>query len=73
MATHSSILAWENSTDRGAWWAIVHGVTNSQTRRKLNITCTQGNGDFRSLVVVLLNIGKGKRYSGIGIHYNRLL
>ena len=20
-----------NSMDRGAWWAIVHGVTNSQT------------------------------------------
>ena len=26
MATHSSILAWKNSMDRGAWWAIVHGV-----------------------------------------------
>ena len=23
MATHSNILAW---MDRGAWWAIVHGV-----------------------------------------------
>ena len=22
----------ENSMDRGAWWATVHGVTNSQTR-----------------------------------------
>ena len=22
----------ENSTDRGAWWATVHGVTESQTR-----------------------------------------
>ena len=21
----------ENPTDRGAWWAIVHGVTKSQT------------------------------------------
>ena len=21
IATHSSILAWENSMDRGAWWA----------------------------------------------------
>ena len=21
----------ENSMDRGAWWATVHGVTNSQT------------------------------------------
>ena len=31
MATHF-ILAWRISTDRGAWWAIVHGVTKSQTR-----------------------------------------
>ena len=31
MATHSSIPAWENSMDRGAWQAIVHGVTKSQT------------------------------------------
>ena len=27
----SSILAWENSMDRAAWWAIVHGITKSQT------------------------------------------
>ena len=32
MATHSSILAWGKSTDGGAWWATVHGVTKSQTR-----------------------------------------
>ena len=31
MATHSSILAWRISMDRGAWWAIVHGVTKSRT------------------------------------------
>ena len=30
METHSSILAWKNSMDRGAWQAIVHGVTKSQ-------------------------------------------
>ena len=30
MATHSKILL-ENSMDRGFWWAIVHGVTESQT------------------------------------------
>ena len=30
-ATHSSILAWKNSMDRGAWQAIVQGVTQSQT------------------------------------------
>ena len=32
MATHSTILAWKNLMDRGAWWATVHGVTKSQTR-----------------------------------------
>ena len=31
MATHSSILAWRISMDRGAWWATVHKVTKSQT------------------------------------------
>ena len=30
MATHSSVLPGE-SVDRGAWWAAVHGVTQSQT------------------------------------------
>ena len=29
MATHSSILA--PLMDRGAWWAIVHGVAKSET------------------------------------------
>ena len=28
MATHSSILAWK-SMDRGAWWATVNRVTES--------------------------------------------
>ena len=32
MATYSSILAWRIPTDRGDWWATVHGVTKSQTR-----------------------------------------
>ena len=27
MATYSSILAWENPMDRGAWQATVYGVT----------------------------------------------
>ena len=32
MATHSSILAWGNPMDRGAWYATVHGVAKSRTR-----------------------------------------
>ena len=51
MATHSSILAWRIPKDRGAWWATVHGVTNSQTRlnnkhkhiKYLISTCRKGN------------------------------
>ena len=31
-ATLSNILAWRIPMDRGAWQAIVHGVTKSQTR-----------------------------------------
>ena len=31
MATHSRVLAWRIPTDRGTWWAIVHGVAKSQT------------------------------------------
>ena len=29
MATHSSMLAWRISMDRGAWWATVHGVSET--------------------------------------------
>ena len=32
MATHSSILAWRISMDRGAWWTTVYRVAKSQTR-----------------------------------------
>ena len=30
MTTHSSILAWRIPMDRGAGWATVHGVAQSQ-------------------------------------------
>ena len=37
MAAHSSILAWKNTMDRGAWWAIVHGVAKeSNMTERLN-------------------------------------
>ena len=32
MATHSSILAWRISLDRGAWQITVHGVAKSWTQ-----------------------------------------
>ena len=31
MATHFSILAWRIPMNRGAWWAPVHGVAESDT------------------------------------------
>ena len=34
MATHSSILPWRSSVNRGAWPATVHVVAKSLTRLK---------------------------------------
>ena len=31
MATHSSVLAWRIPDDRGARWAAIYGITQSQT------------------------------------------
>ena len=31
MTPHSSILTWENPMDKGAWQAMIHRVTKSQT------------------------------------------
>ena len=33
MATQSSLIAWKNPMDRGAWWATVHEVA-----KELDIT-----------------------------------
>ena len=41
MATRSSILAWKNPMDRGAWRAVVHGVAKSWTRLRRLSTHTQ--------------------------------
>ena len=32
LATHSSVLALEQSMHRRTWWATVHGVTESQIK-----------------------------------------
>ena len=37
MATHSNILAWRIPRDRGAWWAMVHGVVESDTTEQLSL------------------------------------
>ena len=36
MATHSSIHAWKNPMDKGAWWDTVHRVTKSQTQLSMH-------------------------------------
>ena len=36
IATHSSILAWRIPTDRGAWWATVHRVTEWDMTERLS-------------------------------------
>ena len=36
MATLSSILAWRNPMDRGAWGATVHGVAESAATEQLH-------------------------------------
>ena len=34
-AIHSNILAWRNPMDRGACWATIHGVAESDTIERL--------------------------------------
>ena len=42
MATHSCILAWKIPMDRGAWWAIAHGVIDlDMTEQACACTHTQ--------------------------------
>ena len=40
MAPYSSTLSLENSMDRGAWWAIVHEVSELDTTKLLTHTHT---------------------------------
>ena len=36
MATHFGILAWRIPTDRGTWWATVHGVAELDMTERLS-------------------------------------
>ena len=50
MATLSRALAWKNPMDGGAWKAVVHGVAESNTTKRLHfhfsLSCTgEGNGN----------------------------
>ena len=35
----------ENPVDRGAWWAVVHGVAKSQTQLKQLSSSSSSNGE----------------------------
>ena len=48
MGTHSSILAWKIPTDRGACWATVRGVTESdatETEQQQNAEGSDSQSD----------------------------
>ena len=51
LSTLSSILAWENPMDRGAWWATVHQVAKSRTQLKRLST---KHDDYLLLLVVVV-------------------
>ena len=36
MATHTSILSWRISTDRGAWWVTVDGIAELDMTERLS-------------------------------------
>ena len=67
MAAHSSILAWRIPMDREAWWATVHGVSESDTTEATEHTCTHPD-------IVLLCIGSsllGSQASCLGPCHSR--
>ena len=54
METHSSILAWRIPMDRGAWRAIVHEVTKSQTRLSSHRVDSNGDSYIPYTEIILL-------------------
>ena len=56
MATHSSIFAWGNPTDRAAGWGLVHGNTKSWTQRSMRSHTMQyyKQRKFYTIVEVLI-------------------
>jgi len=62
---HGSPLQYsclENSMDRGAWWATVHGVTKSQTRMSMYTSYHRNNNTLKFLMrtcrwLFFLNLG----------------
>ena len=48
-ATHTSLLAWKNSTDRGTSWTTVHRVPKSEARLSAH-TCVRFIGHFHTIL-----------------------
>ena len=42
LVPHSSMLAWRILTDRGTWWATVHGIIKSDMTKQLTHTHSWG-------------------------------
>ena len=55
----------ENLMDRGAWWATIHSVTNSQTQLKDTRTCSDSYSFIRLFVqqILIENIQNSRPFS----------
>ena len=54
MAAHSSILFLENPLDRGAWWATVHGVAESQAQLSTHGTRSGMDATWKGQMILSL-------------------
>ena len=64
MATHSSILAWKNPMDKGAWQTTVHEVAELDTTEQLRHTDCGGLVCFppeNSVVDIIMPISQVSR------------
>ena len=56
MATHSSVLAWRNPMGRGAWWATVHGVAESDMTERLSSSSKCGFSLIQHILIDVQNL-----------------
>ena len=70
MATHFSILAWRIPMDRGAWWATVHRVTQSQERPNGLSTHAQVKDVAYNLKYIGESILKVLTFKGISLFHS---
>ena len=61
MATHSSVLAWRNPRDGGAWWAAVCGVAQSRTRLKRLSSSSSSGGPRCTCLMSPLAVVSGQQ------------